>query len=136
VQLVVLSQSRDVKWNINVTQVHCGSLYLPCKYSTRLFVNPKNSLQTKIFSTVNDLCGARNAPIAGRGLDLNAISRTEPPWQFENASLPQGKILGGTPVGGIQYPWMASITSDGEFIAAGVLIARQWVMTSANVITF
>ncbi|XP_059488930.1 phenoloxidase-activating factor 1-like [Neocloeon triangulifer] len=127
VQLVLLSQSRNVMFNINITQVHCGALYLP----------------------FNDLCGVRNNPVANnaRKLDLGPSNVSAPVevarpqakisdsgnFSLSNA---EGKILGGTPVAGIQYPWMVAILYDGSHICSGTLIARQWVMTAAHCVTF
>jgi len=88
--------------------------------------------------SVNDLCGVRNSPLA-RSLEAE-------PAKAAAVSLPRlsnrtdhaigGKILGGAPVGGIQYPWMAAITFDGSHICSGTLVSRQWVMTAAHCVSF
>ncbi|CAB3385927.1 Hypothetical predicted protein [Cloeon dipterum] len=146
VQIVIFGQSRDIMWNINVTQVHCGSLYLP----------------------FNDLCGVRNSPVANnarslktfpstpRNLSAKVITEKAEPTQvamekvepaaklaakgvearWSNTTIAEAKILGGAAVGGIQYPWMAAIYYDGSHVCSGTIIARQWVMTAAHCVTF
>jgi len=64
---------------------------------------------------------------------------TPQPKYFEQengTNVAEGKILAGTPVGGIQYPWMAAILYDGSHICSGTLISRQWIMTAAHCVTF
>jgi secreted trypsin-like serine protease len=56
--------------------------------------------------------------------------------QENGTNVAEGKILAGTPVGGIMYPWMAAILYDGSHICSGTLISRQWIMTAAHCVTF
>ncbi|XP_055334745.1 serine protease 41-like [Paramacrobiotus metropolitanus] len=47
----------------------------------------------------------------------------------------QAKILGGTPVSDSTYCSIAAITADQRYVAVGSLIAPQWVLTSATIMS-
>ncbi|XP_059489011.1 transmembrane protease serine 9-like [Neocloeon triangulifer] len=112
IRLVIMSQSKGVMWNINVTQVNCADLNVP----------------------VNDECGVRNNPVLpARSLDFSDLNETAPLAKIVDF---EGKILGGADLGGIQFPWMVAVLLDGSHVCSGTLVARQWVVTAASCVNF
>ncbi|NXK17326.1 PRS56 protease, partial [Arenaria interpres] len=49
-----------------------------------------------------------------------------------NATVPRGRIMGGSvaPRGG--WPWLVSVRLHGELMCGGVLVGRSWVLTAAH----
>lgn len=43
-----------------------------------------------------------------------------------------GKILGGIPVTGARFCWIAAITMDSRYIAVGTIVSSQYVLTTAT----
>ncbi|NXS28201.1 PRS56 protease, partial [Pomatostomus ruficeps] len=49
-----------------------------------------------------------------------------------NATVPQGRIMGGSVAPRGSWPWLVSVRLHGELMCGGVLVGRSWVLTAAH----
>ncbi|CAB3377111.1 Hypothetical predicted protein [Cloeon dipterum] len=113
-QLIVIAQSKNAKWNINVTQIPCSSAFTPAK----------------------TICGVRNNPsLQARSLQTSQSYKNQSLKELPR-TFPQPRILGGDPTNGNQFPWMAVILFDNTPVCSGTLIDARWVITAAHCVAF
>ncbi|NWW32773.1 PRS56 protease, partial [Panurus biarmicus] len=49
-----------------------------------------------------------------------------------NATVPRGRIMGGSVAPRGAWPWLVSVRLHGELMCGGVLVGRSWVLTAAH----
>ncbi|NXH37997.1 PRS56 protease, partial [Dicaeum eximium] len=49
-----------------------------------------------------------------------------------NATVPRGRIIGGSVAPRGAWPWLVSVRLHGELMCGGVLVGRSWVLTAAH----
>ncbi|NXX42485.1 PRS56 protease, partial [Tricholaema leucomelas] len=49
-----------------------------------------------------------------------------------NATVPQGRIMGGSVAPRGAWPWLVSVRLHGELMCGGVLVGHSWVLTAAH----
>ncbi|XP_044262696.1 serine protease 48-like [Tribolium madens] len=63
---------------------------------------------------------------------LTASVCADPPYDNDNSSLPDDRIIGGKPTKITKFPYQVSLHNNGKFLCGGSIITRKFVLTAAH----